>query len=145
PIHFDWAGMTIPSREFNEPANLVIERYGAPPFGTLLSANASPSTLINFGGPEEAIWLTLDQIGNWRDHDNYWYLTEIYRASQPRPGLGGGPHYPVCPYDTSPAPRDDANFNCRSGMCGSVLSGGVAGHICGVQGIWGGDIEDQAT
>ena len=145
PIHFDWAGMTIPSREFNEPANLVIERYGAPPFGTLLSANASPSTLVNFGGPEEAIWLTLDQIGNWRDHDNYWYLTEIYRASQPRPGLNGEPYYPGFPDNNPPAPSEEANFNCRSGMYGSVLSGGLAGHIYGVQGIWGGDIEDQAT
>lgn len=144
PIHFDWMGMTIPSREYNEAANLVIERYGAPPFGTLLSANASPSTLVNFGGPEDAPWLTLDQIGNWRDHDNYWYLTEIYHASQPRPGLNGEPYYPGFPDNNPPAPSEEANYHCRSGMYGSVLSGGLAGHIYGVQGIWGGDIEEQA-
>jgi hypothetical protein len=144
PIHFDWMGMTIPSREYNEPANLVIDRYGPPPFGTLLSANASPSTLVNFGGPEEARWLTLDQIGNWREHDNYWYLTEIFRAPNHRPGLNGEPYYPGFPNDEPPAPSEEANFNARSGMYGSVLSGGLAGHIYGVQGIWGGDIEPEA-
>ena len=32
----------------------------------------------------------------------------------------------------------------RSGMYGSFLSGGFAGHVYGAEGIWGADIEDTA-
>jgi hypothetical protein len=32
----------------------------------------------------------------------------------------------------------------RSGMYGSFLSGGLAGHVYGAEGIWGGDIEPSA-
>jgi hypothetical protein len=142
PIHFDWHEMTIPSRVYNEAANLVFDRYGPPPFGTLLSANASPSTLVNFG--DEARWLTLHQTGNWREHDHYWYLTEIFRAPHPRPALQGEPYYPGFPDDDPPAPSEDANLNCRSGMYGSVLSGALGGYIYGAEGLWGGDIEEGA-
>lgn len=160
PIHYDWENMSIPSRDYNEPANLVIERYGSSPFGTLLSANCSGSTLVNFDEPP---WLTLHQIGNWRDHASHWYLTEIYEETTvPRPALNGEPYYAGWPDypgfpDYEDRPRDDegrpAGFvggtpaddaACRSGMYGSFLSGGLAGHIYGAQWIWGGDIEDAA-
>ncbi len=36
-------------------------------------------------------------------------------------------------------PEDDRDV--RSGMYGSFLSGGLAGHIYGAEGIWGADIE----
>jgi hypothetical protein len=155
PIHFDWVGMSVPSRAFNEPAGLVLDRYGAPPFGTLLSANCSGSTLINF---DQAPWITLHQIGNWRDHDDHWLLTQIYaEADPPRPALNGEPYYAGWPdYRGWPnyegwteddfiggTEADDAA--CRSGMYGSFLSGGLAGHIYGAQGIWGGDIEPEVV
>ncbi len=151
PIHYDWGSMAPPSREFNEPIQLVLDRYGTPPFGTLLSANCSGSTLINFDQPE---WLALHQIGNWRDHDAHWLLTEIYNETDPpRPALNGEPYYagladnPGFPkYEGWPEDKpiggtefDDAL--CRSGMYGSFLSGGFAGHIYGVNYMWGGDIE----
>ena len=59
--------------------------YGPPPFGTLVSCNSSVSSLVNFGGPEENHWLTFHQIGNGREHEDYWYLTEIYRARRRGP------------------------------------------------------------
>ncbi len=154
PIHFDWVGMSVPSRAYNEPANLVIERFGPPPFGTLLTANCSGSTLINFDEPR---WLTLHQIGNWRDHNDHWLLTQIYQGVDPPvPALNGEPYYAGWPdYRGWPeyagwkeddfvggTEADDAA--CRSGMYGSLLSGGLAGHIYGAQGMWGGDIEPEA-
>lgn len=160
PIHYDWHYMSIPSRDYNAPANLVLERYGPPPFGTLLSANCNGSTFVNFDEPP---WLTLHQIGNWRDHDSHWYLTDIYKATaQPRPALNGEPYYAGWPdYQGFPdypdrergadgkptgliggTEADDAA--CRSGMYGSFLSGGLAGHIYGAQWLWGGDIEAAA-
>lgn len=144
PIHFDYPDNSIPSRVYNVPANLVVEKYGPPPFGNLLGTNASPSTLANFGGPEEAKWLTFHQVGNWREHDHYWYLTEIYRSSPARPAINGEPYYPGFPDGNPPADSEEAEYNCRSGMYGSFLSGGLGGYIYGAQGMWGGDIEQEA-
>lgn len=144
PIHYDYEGYTLPSREYNVPANLVLDRYGPPPFGNLVGANSSPSSLVNFGGPDEARWLSFHQIGNWRPHDNYWYLTEIYRAQPPRPALNGEPYYPGFPNDEPPAPSETAARYCRSGLYGSLLSGGVAGYIYGAEGMWGGNIESES-
>ncbi len=145
PIHFDSVSYSIPSREYNEPANMVHDTYGPPPFGTLLGTNAAPSTLTNFGGPYEARWLTFHQIGNdRREHVNYWYLTEIFNSEPARPAINGEPYYPGFPDDSPPADTEEAELNCRSGMYGSFLSGGLAGYIYGVQGIWGGDIENEA-
>ena len=150
PIHFDTHAQSIPSREYNLPANLVIDRYGPPPFGTLVSTNAGPSTLLNFGGPEEAKWLTFHQIGNWREHEHYWYLTEIFRSMPPRPALNGEPYYAGY-YNLNEQYKLGAeggsatdDLYCRSGMYGSFLSGGFAGHIYGAEGIWGADIEPEA-
>lgn len=143
PIHFDWNAMTIPSPEYNEPANLVIDRYGHPPFGTLLSANAHTSTLLDFG---QARWITMHQIGNRRDHNVYWHLTEIYReCAPPRPALNGEPYYAGWPphLAASGGTEEDDTY-CRSAMYGSFLSGGLAGHIYGANGLWGGDIEAEA-
>jgi len=147
PIHYDSDQMSIPSKEYNIAANLVIEKYGPPPFGTLLSANAHGSTLVNFGGPDEAKWLTLHQIGNWREHDHYWYLTEIFRSSPARPALNGEPYYAggmFCLTEKIKGGSTEDNRYCRSAMYGSFLSGGFAGHIYGAEGLWGGDIEPDA-
>lgn len=149
PIHFDWWGYSIHSREFNAPANLVIERYGPPPFGNVVTANPNPSTLVNFGGSEECRWLTMHQIGNSRGHETYWYLTDIFYSDPPRPALNGEPYYSgfdmYGDYDKiadGNTPEDDRAV--RSGMYGSFLSGGLAGHIYGAEGIWGGETEPEA-
>lgn len=145
PIHYDASVYTHDSREYNAPANAVVDRYGHPPFGTLVGTNSSPSSLVNFGGPDEARWLTFHQIGNWRPHGNYWYLTEIYHAEPSRPALNGEPYYPGFPDDDPPAPSDTAARYCRSGIYGSLLSGGLAGYIYGAEGMWGGNVEDDAA
>ena len=144
PIHFDWENYSIPSRDYNEPANQVADRFGPPPFGNLVSTNAAPSTLTNFGSDQEARWRTFHQIGNWREHDHYWYLTEIYNYSPARPAINGEPYYPGFPRDCPPTNSEEAEFNNRSGIYGSFLSGGLGGMFYGVEGIWGGDIEECA-
>ncbi len=149
PIHYDWVDMAMTERQFNEAANLVIERYGPPPFGTLVSCNSSLSSQANFGRFPDNEWLTLQQIGNWREHDHYWYLTEIFHTEPPRPALNGEPYYSGY--------KDKRNFTyqhgaeggterddlyVRSAMYGSFLSGGLGGQIYGAEGIWGGDVEE---
>ncbi len=150
PIHYDSWRATIPGREYNEACNLVVERWGRPPFGTLLSANANPSTLANFGGSDECRWLDVHQTGNTREHHAYWWLTEIHRAQPPRPALNGEPYYAGLsrlgtPYPLRTTPNSETDeIYVRSGMYGSFLSGGLAGYIYGAEGIWQSDIEPAA-
>ncbi len=152
PMHYDYPEMTASTRQLNQAANRVIEKYGPPPFGTLASCNASVSSLLNFGGTNENHWLTFHQIGNLREHDAYWYLTEIFHAQPPRPALNGEPYYsgmadkryPLYQYGAPGGTRDD-DRDVRSGLYGSFLSGGLAGHIYGSEGIWGADIEPGSS
>lgn len=151
PIHLDIISESVSVPDFLEAIHMVMDKFGPPPFGTLLSANANPSTLVNWG---ENSWVTLHQTGNKREHEYYWYMTEIFReAHPPRPALNGEPYYSGyvdarglnggykygAPGGT---PKDDQFV--RSAMYGSVLSGGLAGHVYGAEGIWGADIEASA-
>jgi hypothetical protein len=152
PIHLDIISETVGPDEYLKAIAMVMRNYGPPPFGTLLSANANPSTLENWGDDS---WVTLHQIGNSREHNNYWYLTEIFRQPKPRPALNGEPYYAGYTDARSlgggrgyqfgapgGTPKDDQFV--RSSMYGSFLSGGFAGHVYGAEGIWGGDIEAAA-
>src|SRR5574340_147290 len=144
PIHFDTRGNSIPAAEYQSAIEIVRTRYGSPAFGSLVSTNSSPSTLVNSG---DAPWLTLHQTGNWREHDYYWYLTEIFRSPKPRPALNGEPYYTgliLGKNVAAPGGTEADGRYCRSAMYGSFLSGGFAGHIYGAQGIWDAAIEDAA-
>ena len=150
PIHLDIIQESISVPDFMKAINLVFERYGPPPFGTLLSANANPSTLVNWG---ENSWVTLHQVGNKREHEYYWYMTDIFRDAHPRPALTGEPYYAGYfdarglnggyKYGAKGGTEQDDQF-VRSSMYGNFLSGGFAGHVYGAEGIWGADIEPSA-
>jgi hypothetical protein len=150
PIHYDHFDYTIPARDYNASCNGLVERYGRPPFGNLLSANSNPSTLTNFGGHADAPWIDLHQTGNTREHHSYWWLTEIHRQQPPKPALNGEPYYAGLhelgePYPLRVAddgPDDQAYV--RSGIYGSFLSGGLAGHIYGAEGIWQAAVEPES-
>lgn len=149
PIHLDTYNGTIPRHYYNEAANLMIEKYGPPPFGTLVSANASPSTLVNWD--KDARWLTFHQTGNERTHDIYWYMTEIFHALPTLPGIAGEPYYPgdhyrpdqTVPYFAEGGTERDSLYN-RSSLYGNFLSGGLGGYIQGSDGIWQANIEPAA-
>lgn len=148
PVHFDWIHMTATTEEFNDAANFVIDRWGAPPFGTLVSCNSAISSLVNFGEYENN-WLTFHQIGNRREHDFYWYLTEIFHADPPRPAVNAEPYYAgledkryeAYKFGAEGGTKTD-DLYVRSALYGSFLSGGYGGYIYGAEGIWGADIED---
>lgn len=152
PVHLDIIAETISPQDFTQAIELVKKRHGPPPFGTLLSANANPSTLENWGDDS---WVTLHQIGNMREHNNYWYLTEIYYSKYARPALNGEPYYSGYVDARSlgggkgyqygaPGGTEKDDMYVRSGMYGSFLSGGLAGHVYGAEAIWGADIEAAA-
>jgi hypothetical protein len=147
PIHYDYYEQTIPAADYDVPINLALQRHGRPPFGTMLSANPNPSTLVNFGSDS---WLDLHQSGNVREHYTYWYLTEIFHAEPIKPAINGEPYYAGLhqlgtPYPLRVDPDSEADQNyVRSGLYGSFLSGGLAGFIYGAEGIWQSDIEPEA-
>jgi len=150
PIHLDIISESVGPDDYMQAIRLVMDKYGPPPFGTLLSANANPSTLENWG---EDSWVTLHQTGNMREHYTYWYLTEIFRSLHPQPALNGEPYYSGYVdarglnggyrYGATGGTEKDDQF-VRSSMYGCFLSGGLAGHVYGAEGIWGGDIEPAA-
>lgn len=152
PIHLDIIRETITPEDFNIAILEREKKYGPLPFDNLVSANAHPSTLENWG---EDSWVTLHQIGNMRDHNSYWYLTEIFNSKKPGPALNGEPYF--AGYKDARGAGGGASYTggaeggsdrdnafVRSGMYGSFLSGGLAGHVYGAEGIWGGDIEPDA-
>ena len=151
PIHLDIIDETVSPDDYTAAIHYMEKKYGPPPFGNLLSANANPSTLENWG---EDSWVTLNQIGNMREHNNYWYLTEIYNLKKPTPALNGEPYYSGYKDNRGPGSAnytrgadggtEKDNSFVRSGMYGSFLSGGFAGHVYGAEGIWGADIEPSA-
>jgi hypothetical protein len=150
PIHLDIISESVGPDDFLQAIHMVIEKYGTPPFGTLLSANANPSTLENWG---EDSWVTLQQTGNMREHNNYWYLTEIFNLRHPAPALNGEPYYSGYVdarglnggyrFGAPGGTEKDDQF-VRSAIYGDFLSGGFAGHVYGAEGIWGADIEPAA-
>jgi len=146
PIHFDTSGSTIPAEDWNRAANRVVERYGPPPFGTPAGTNSNPSSLRNFGHIDNAKWLTFHQIGNRRTHNYYGLLTEIFNTAPAVPGINGEPYY--AGMHDAPGGTPNSALYCRSGMYGSVLSGGLGGHIYGAGGwdggLWGGNVEEAA-
>jgi hypothetical protein len=146
PIHYDYYLQTITAEEYAEPIARALEQHGKPPFGTMLTANPNPSTLVNFG---PGSWVDLHQSGNVREHYTYWYLTEMFGAER-KPAINGEPYYAGLhqlgtPYPLRVPPDSDADgYYVRSGLYGSFLSGGLAGFIYGAEGIWQADTEPES-
>ncbi len=151
PVHLDIIDETVSPADYSNAIRIVEEKFGPPPFGTLLSANANPSTLENWG---DNSWVTLHQTGNMREHNNYWYLTEIFSLPRPIPGMNGEPYYAGYKDNRGAGAvnyklgaeggTERDNQLCRSGLYGCFLSGGFSGHVYGAEGIWGADIEPTA-
>ncbi len=157
PIHFDVKAQTIDAREFNEAINLFIDLYGAPPFGTLMGTNAPGSTQTAYGGPEEQHWKTMDQTGNFRDHEHYWLMEDIFNDEHPVPAINGEPYYSghvsimtdeegaltESIWGNVDSQEDHLNF--RSSLYGSILSGGLGGNLAGFEAGWSGNVEPEET
>ena len=129
---------------------MVLEQFGPPPFGTLLSANANPSTLENWG---EDSWVTLHQTGNMREHNNYWYLTEIFQSPHPQPALNGEPYYSGyadargrtgATNSARPGARRKTISSCARPCTAVFFRAAWPGMFMAPKAIWGGDIEAEA-
>ncbi|MDD4591132.1 MAG: DUF5060 domain-containing protein [Parabacteroides sp.] len=148
PVHLDIIAQTVSPDDYVRAIEEREKKYGALPYNNLLSANSNPSTLVNWG---DTSWVTLHQIGNMREHNNYWYLTDIFYNKNPKPAVNGEPYYAgykdarsVSYAYGAEGGTDLDNAFVRSSMYGSFLSGALAGHVYGAEGIWGADIEPEA-
>ena len=161
PIHYDTGIASVPAPDWNEAANAVIDTFGPPPFGTPIGVNPHHTSLMNFGHTSQARWLTFHQTGNGRrDHYSYALLTDAFNSNPPVPVLNGEPLYEGMQHretsdwyygevDLAASPSEEAARYVRSAAYGSVLSGGLAGHIYGAGGwdegaLWRGDVEEAS-
>jgi hypothetical protein len=145
PIHLDYLGASIPASEYRKVIDLMIGQYGMPPFGQLISANPHETARRNFG--DDCQWLTLHMAGNGERYHNRYeaFVTGDFASKPTRPCLNGEPHYAGW-YESrggSKGGTPDDDLDMRSAMYGSVLCGGLAGHIYGANYLWEGEVEDR--
>jgi hypothetical protein len=145
PIHYDWSGYTMPAEVWGVAANRIIELYGTPPFEQPVGCNPAGTSYGCFGHTDSAKWLTFHQVGNWRTHDCNDAMAEMFRLPGPVPCLNGEPFYDGWPETNPTGGSEDSTRRCRSSIYGSILSGGLAGHVYGAAGLWPGKVEPEAN
>jgi hypothetical protein len=140
-IHLDWIpkDYSLTADEFNEALTYHLKKYGPLPFGQPHTTLINNSTFDQFGHNEQCPWLTMHSVGNNpRDHrvsamlDTLFNLSPAYPAINFEPYYTGWDHSLNKPHGERPeanSPRD--NYFSRSMMYGSVLSGGLSGHVHG--------------
>lgn len=140
-IHLDWIpkDFSLTAKEFNEALVYHLEKYGPLPFGQPVTALISSSTFTVFGHDQDCPWLTLHSVGNKpRDHRVADSLEIIFNLKPPLPVINFEPYYTGWNHEINkpngerpPANSARDNYFARAQMYGSVLSGGLCGHVHG--------------
>ncbi len=140
-IHLDWIPekYSLTADEFNAALTEHFRRYGALPFGQPTTALIDSSTYQRFGHGDEVPWLNVHTVGNKpRNHAIYASMEEIFRLTPAYPVANLEPYYTGWNHainrpggETPPANSDRDNYFARAMMYGSVLAGGLAGHVHG--------------
>jgi hypothetical protein len=140
-IHLDWIpkDLSLAADELSAALTLWHRKDGGLPFGQPVTTLIDRSTYKAFGHGERCPWLTMHTVGNKpRNHAIYASLEEIFRLSPPYPAANLEPYYTGWSHEINrpggerPAPDSDRdNYFARAQMYGSVLSGGLAGHVHG--------------
>ena len=110
-----------------------------PPFGQLCTALIDHSTYTTFGHGKEVPWLDMHSVGNKpRDHGFYGAMDTLFSLEPPYPAINFEPYYTGWNHqinkpggETPPVNSARDNYFARAQMYGSVLSGGLAGHVHG--------------
>ena len=140
-IHLDWIpdDFSLTADEWNAALTYHLETYGPPPFGQPVTALIDDTTLGTFGHGDEVPWLTLHSVGNKpRDHGVADSLRAIFQLDPPLPAINFEPYYTGWDHEINrpggerpPADSDRDNYFARAQMYGSVLAGGLSGHVHG--------------
>jgi hypothetical protein len=140
-IHLDWIpkDYSLTGDEFNAALTQHWKTYGPLPYGQPCTALIDSSTYKVFGHGDHAPWLTMHTVGNKpRNHAIYASLEEIFQLTPAYPAANLEPYYTGWNHpinrpggETPVANSDRDNYFSRAMMYGSVLSGGLAGHVHG--------------
>jgi len=140
-IHLDWIpkDFSLTAAQFNDALTYHQKKYGKPPFDQPLTALIDRSTYEAFGHGDQVPWMTMHSVGNKpRDHrvgealETQFKLTRAYPTINFEPYYTGWLHSINKPAGEEP-PANSArdNYFARAQMYGSVLSGGLSGHVHG--------------
>jgi len=140
-IHLDWIpkDFSLTAKAFNEALTFHLETYGPMPFGQPVTVLINDSTYLQFGHAEEVPWLTMHSVGNKpRDHRVALALETEFQLDPPYPTINFEPYYTGWDHEINkpggerpPADSERDNYFARAQMYGSVLSGGLSGHVHG--------------
>lgn len=140
-IHLDWIpdDFSLTADEFNEALTYHLQRYGPMPFGQPVTVLINDSTYVQFGHGDDARWLNMHSVGNKpRDHRVADALETLFKLDHPYPAINFEPYYTGWHHEINmpggerpPANSDRDNYFARAQMYGSVLSGGLSGHVHG--------------
>jgi len=140
-IHLDWIpkNYSLTADEFNAALTAHLANYGHLPFGQPYTTLIDSSTYKAFGHADRAPWLDMHTVGNRpRNHAIYASLEEIFRLQPAYPAANLEPYYTGWNHtmnqpggETPPAGSERDVYFARAMMYGSVLSGGLAGHVHG--------------
>ncbi|MCG6921335.1 MAG: DUF4038 domain-containing protein [Acidobacteria bacterium] len=140
-IHLDWIPKeySLTADEFNAALTFHWKTYGGLPFGQPFTTLIDSSTYRRFGHGDSAPWLTMHTVGNKpRNNAIYALIEESFRLRPPYPVANLEPYYTGWnheinrPGGETPRPDSDRdNYFARAMMYGSVLSGGLVGHVHG--------------
>lgn len=140
-IHLDWVpeDFSLTAEQFNQALIYHRETYGPPPFGQLCTALIDRATHTTLGQGEEVPWLDLHSVGNKpRDHRVGENLEAQFAIVPPKPTINFEPYYTGWlheinkPGGEEPPPNSPRDvYFARAQMYGSVLSGGLSGHVHG--------------
>ncbi len=140
-IHLDWIPKrySLTAEEFNEALTYHLNKYGPLPFGHIHTTLINNSTFRQFGHAGDCPWLTMHSVGNRpRDHRVSGALDTLFRLDPPYPAINFEPYYTGWDHvinmpggERPPANSERDNYFSRAQMYGSVLSGGLSGHVHG--------------
>jgi len=140
-IHLDWIPKeySLTADEFNEALTFHLDKYGPLPFGQPYTTLINNSTYTQFGHDEECPWLTMHSVGNKpRNHRVSMALETLFKLDPPYPAINFEPYYTGWNHEINmpngerpPANSERDNYFSRAQMYGSVLSGGLSGHVHG--------------
>jgi hypothetical protein len=140
-IHLDWIPKeySLTGDEFNEALTYHLNKYGPLPFGQPHTILISSSTYSVFGHYKNCPWLTMHSVGNKpRDHRVSDSLEILFKLEPPYPAINFEPYYTGWDHEINnpngerpPVNSGRDNYFSRAQMYGSVLSGGLSGHVHG--------------
>jgi hypothetical protein len=140
-IHLDWIpdNFSLTADEFNEALTYHLNKYGPLPFGQPYTTLIDSTTFKRFGHGKQAPWLNMHTVGNNpRNHAIYASIEELFRLQPPYPAANLEPYYTGWNHQINrpggETPEENSardNYFARAMMYGSVLSGGLAGHVHG--------------